>query len=116
MREAAQYLIGKHDFSSFRGSGCASKNPVRTIINISISEFSSIDFMSFKFNTPVIKVSIEADAFLRHMARNIVGTLVEVGRGRFSPTGVKEILESKDRRLSGPTAPAQGLFLEKISY
>lgn len=116
MKEAAGYFIGKHDFSSFRATGCSSRNPIRTIINIEISEFSSIDFMSFKFNAPVIKISIEADAFLRHMARNIVGTLVEVDRGRFSPASIKEMLELKDRRLSGPTAPAQGLFLEKIEY
>ncbi len=116
MRETAKYLIGKHDFSSFRGSGCNSKSQVRTINNIEISEFSSVDFISFRFNAPIIKISIQADAFLRHMARNIVGTLMEVGRGRISPLRMKEILELKDRRVSGPTAPAQGLFLEKISY
>jgi tRNA pseudouridine38-40 synthase len=116
MREAAKYFIGKHDFSSFRASGCSSKNSVRTIFKIEVAEFSSIDFMSFKFNAPVVKISIEADAFLRHMARNIVGTLVEVGRGKLSPIDIKEILESKDRRLAAPTAPAQGLFLERIEY
>lgn len=116
MREAAKYFIGEHDFSSFRGSGCGSKNAVRTITNISIIDFHSIDFMSFKFNAPIIKISIEANAFLRHMVRNIVGMLVEVGRGKFSPLSMKGILESKDRRFSGPTAPAQGLFLEKINY
>ena len=116
MRKAAKYLIGRHDFSCFRASGCSSKNPVRRIIDIKISGVSSIDFMTFNFNVPVIKIRIEADAFLRHMVRNIVGTLVEVGRGKIPPTKIKEILESKDRRLSGPTAPAQGLFLEKIVY
>ncbi|MEE8329515.1 MAG: tRNA pseudouridine(38-40) synthase TruA [Thermodesulfovibrionia bacterium] len=116
MRESALCLIGKHDFSSFRASGCNSKSQVRTINNIEISDYSSIDFMSLRFNAPIIKISIQADAFLRHMARNIVGTLVEVGRGRISPDKVKEILDSKDRRSSGPTAPAQGLFLEKIEY
>ena len=72
--------------------------------------------MGFTFDVPVIKVSIQADAFLRHMARNIAGALVEVGKGKIPPLKIKEILESKDRRLSGPTAPAQGLFLEKIVY
>ena len=72
--------------------------------------------MSFKFEVPVIKITIQADTFLRHMARNIAGTLVEVGRGRIPSLSVKEILESKDRRLSGPTAPACGLFLEEIEY
>lgn len=116
MRKAAKYLIGKHDFSCFRASGCSSKNPVRTIIKIEILESSSVDFMSFKFNVPIIKISIQADAFLRHMVRNIVGTLVEVGKGKLSPLRMKDILESKDRGAAGQTAPAQGLFLEKIEY
>ncbi len=116
MRESALCLIGKHDFSSFRGSGCNSKSQVRTINNIEISDYSSIDFMSLRFNAPIVKISIQADAFLRHMARNIVGTLVEVGRGRVSPSSLPEILKLRDRRSAGPTAPAQGLFLEKIEY
>ena len=116
MKEAAECLIGTHDFSCFRASGCSSKNPVRTIFKIEIVEDSFVDFMNFKFNVPLIKISIQADAFLRHMVRNIVGTLVEVGRGRLSVSRIKEILELKDRRFSGPTAPAQGLFLEEINY
>ncbi len=116
MQEAAQFLTGKHDFSCFRASGCGSKTPVRTVSDIKISEISKIGFMGFTFDVPVIKVSIQADAFLRHMARNIVGTLVEFGKGKILPLKIKEILESKDRRLSGQTAPAQGLFLEKIEY
>ncbi|MEF9438034.1 MAG: hypothetical protein L0922_04570 [Candidatus Mariimomonas ferrooxydans] len=116
MRESALCLIGKHDFSSFRASGCNSKSQVRTINNIEISDYSSIDFMGLRFNAPIIKISIRADAFLRHMARNIVGTLVEVGRGRISPSSLLEILKLRDRRSAGPTAPAQGLFLEKIEY
>lgn len=116
MKEAAHFLIGKHDFSCFRASGCGSTNPVRTVSNIKISEISKIGFMGFTFDVPVIKLSIQADAFLRHMARNIVGALVEVGKRKTPPLKIKEILESKDRRLSGRTAPAQGLFLEKIEY
>lgn len=128
MRGAAEFLVGEHDFSSFRGSGCSSKNPVRKIIEIKIEELTSIDFMTFaplekqsfltggNINAPIIKISISATAFLRHMARNIVGTLIEVGRGKISPQRVGEILNLKDRRLSGPTAPAQGLFLERIVY
>jgi tRNA pseudouridine38-40 synthase len=116
MREAARYLIGEHDFSCFRASGCSSKHPVRTIQSIEITELSSIEFIGFRFNVPVIKISITANAFLRHMARNIVGTLVETGRGKYPPSKVKEILLSKDRQLAGKTAPARGLFLEKIRY
>lgn len=116
MKRAARYFIGRHDFSSFRASGCSSKNSVRRIIDIQVSERSSFNFMTFRFNVPLIKITIKADAFLRHMVRNIVGTLVEVGRGRFSPSSMKEILKLKDRRYSGMTAPACGLFLEKIKY
>lgn len=116
MREAAGCLIGTHDFSCFRASGCSSKNPVRTIFKIEISEFSSVEFINFKFNVPLIKISIQADAFLMHMVRNIVGTLVEIGRGKQPVSYTKEVLGLKDRRFSGPTAPAQGLFLEEIVY
>jgi tRNA pseudouridine38-40 synthase len=116
MKEAIGCLIGKHDFTCFRASGCSSKNPVREIMQIKISEFTSIDFMSFTFDAPVIKVGIQANAFLRHMVRNMVGTLVEIGRGKMPPDKMKEILESKDRSAAGQTAPACGLFLEKIVY
>lgn len=116
MKRAARYFIGRHDFSSFRASGCSSKNPVRRIIDIQVSERASFNFMTFRFNVPLIKITIKADAFLRYMVRNIVGTLVEVGRGRLSPSSMKEILKLKDRRYSGMTAPACGLFLEKIKY
>lgn len=127
MREVGAYLIGEHDFSSFRAAGCGSKNPVRMISYIEISEFPSVEFMAFNINTgvpkkslgcpaPVIKISISANAFLRHMVRNIVGTLVQVGRGKVSPSRIVDILRLKDRRLSGPTAPAKGLFLERVIY
>ena len=116
MRRAADHLIGKQDFSSFRASGCSSKHPVREIMDISISETDSIEFIALRFSAPVIKISMQANAFLRHMARNIVGTLVEIGRGNFPPEKMKEILEAKDRRTAGITAPACGLFLEKIDY
>ncbi len=116
MKEASKFLMGEHDFSSFRASGCASKHPVRNISNIEITEMPSIDFMTFKLDVPVIKIRIEANAFLRHMVRNIVGTLVEVGRGKILPSSLEEMLRLRDRCSSGPTAPACGLFLEKIVY
>jgi tRNA pseudouridine38-40 synthase len=116
LREAAGYLRGEHDFSSFRASGCGSKTAVRKILDIEVSESSSIDFMTFSINAPVIKICITGNAFLRHMVRNIVGTLVDVGRGKALPSGIKAILESKDRGSAGITAPAHGLFLEKIDY
>lgn len=116
MKEAADYLSGTHDFSSFRASGCGSKYPLRTIFKIEVSDIHSIDFMSFQFNVPLIKISIQANAFLRHMVRNIVGMLVEIGRGRHPASQMKEVLSLKDRSFSGPTAPANGLFLEEINY
>lgn len=116
MKEAAQYLLGRHDFSSFRASGCSAKNPVRKITGIEISEMNAIEFIGFRLDIPVIKISITATAFLRHMARNIAGTLVDAGRAKYPPSHIKEILDARDRRLAGRTAPACGLFLEKIVY
>jgi tRNA pseudouridine38-40 synthase len=116
MREAAGYIIGEHDFSCFRASGCSSKHQVRTIHSIEITELPSIEFIGFQFRVPIIRISITANAFLRHMVRNIAGTLVDFGREKLSPSKMKEILESKDRQLAGKTAPARGLFLEKIRY
>jgi len=116
MKKAAGHIIGKHDLSSFQASGCSAKHPVREIIKIEIDEFKSLGFMGFNLDAPLIKISIKANAFLRHMARNIVGTLVEVGKGRLQPDDMIEIREFKNRDKAGPTSPACGLFLEKISY
>jgi tRNA pseudouridine38-40 synthase len=116
MRLASNKLIGEHDFSSFRASGCASKHPIRNVSSIEITKRSSIDFMTFNFDLPVIKISIEANAFLRHMVRNIVGTLVEAGKGNIQPSQMEDILNAKDRSAAGKTAPACGLFLEKVKF
>lgn len=114
--EASQVLIGKHDFSSFMGTGSRIKNPVREIFSLNIEKVDKIDFMTANIKGDFIKIRIEADGFLRHMVRNIVGTIVEIGRGRISADRMKEILESQDRRNAGQTAPANGLFLEKVIY
>ncbi len=116
MTDAAEILKGKHDFSAFRGSGCDAKSTVRTISRLLIEAPETIDFATTRLNGPFLKITIEADAFLRHMVRNIVGTLVEIGRGKIAPTGMKTILDSCDRRRAGPTAPGRGLFLQKITY
>jgi tRNA pseudouridine38-40 synthase len=116
MRAAAAALVGKHDFTSFRGSGCSAKNPVRTVYRIDVEELCEIPFLFTTFRGEFIKLAVDADAFLRHMVRNMVGTLVEAGRGKLSPERMRVILESRDRRLAGPTAPAKGLFLEKVRY
>ena len=116
MKKAAKHLTGKHDFSSFQAAGCSARHPEREIIHIEIDELTSMGFMGFTLDAPLIKISIKANAFLRHMARNLVGTLVEVGKGKLPPDDIAEILELKDRNKAGPTAPACGLFLEKINY
>jgi tRNA pseudouridine38-40 synthase len=116
MKEAAVHLSGEHDFSSFMGSGCGSKTQVRTVHALDITQCRELSFMTASIRGDFIRFRIEANAFLRHMARNIVGTLVEVGRGRISPETVKDILRIRDRQKAGPTAPAKGLFLERITY
>jgi tRNA pseudouridine38-40 synthase len=116
MKNAMDFLKGRQDFSAFRASGCSSKNPIRMIFYLSIELSDFIHFMGIGLSGRFIKIRIEADAFLRHMVRNIVGTIVEVGKGKINAVNVREIILSKDRNLAGPTAPARGLFLEKINY
>jgi len=105
MKLAAITLLGKHDFSAFRGSGCNAKSPVRTVKAAIVQKTG--DF---------VEISIEADAFLQFMMRTIAGTLVEVGLGRFSPGDVRQMLKSCDRTTAGRTAPPQGLYLMKVLY
>lgn len=116
MSEASEALVGKHNFSAFMGTGSDIKDPVREIYSLNIERFEKVDFLTSSLKGNFMKISIEADGFLRHMVRNIVGTLVEIGRGRFSSESMLEILESRDRRRAGQTAPPQGLFLERIEY
>ncbi len=116
MRAAAVHLTGTHDFSAFRGSGCGAKTSVRTISSASIDAKTAIEFMTLKMEGDFIIFRFEGDAFLRHMVRNMVGTLVDVGRGKIEPADIARILDTCDRKCAGPTAPAQGLFLERINY
>jgi tRNA pseudouridine38-40 synthase len=116
MRAASAYLLGRHDFSSFRAAGCASAHPLRTIREIGIEMLCEAPFLWGGLKGEFVRITVEADAFLRHMVRAIVGTLVEVGKGNLSPEKVGDILEGKERRLAGPTAPPQGLFLQRIFY
>lgn len=105
MREAALHLLGKHDFSSFRAAECQAKSPVKTIREIRIERRGYM-----------IILTLTADAFLHHMVRNIVGTLIVVGNGNQSPSWLKEILEGKDRSRAAPTFMPDGLYLAKIAY
>ena len=116
MREGAGYLIGKHDFSSFQCKKTANENPVRTIKRISISrkDFSSSNFLKLRRKAVVFEVA--ANAFLYNMVRIIVGTLLDIGRGRIEPQNVKKILAGRDRSLAGETVPACGLCLIATHY
>lgn len=116
MRTASAHLLGHHDFSSFRATGCASRHPLRTIREIGIERLCEAPFLCAGLKGEFVRITVEADAFLRHMVRTIAGTLVEVGRGNLDPETVGDILERRERRLAGPTAPPQGLFLTKVFY
>ncbi len=105
MQEAIRSLEGEHNFASFQAAGCDALHPVRKIYHNSLSREN--DFLVY---------TIEATAFLRHMVRNIVGTLIEVGRGERSPAEFAELLQGQDRTRAGPTAPPQGLFLVEVKY
>lgn len=105
MQSAAQHLLGKHDFSSFRGAHCQANTPIRTITAIKISAVGDN-----------IILDITANAFLYHMVRNIVGSLMLVGQGKNDESWIKDVLAAKDRRLAGHTAPPQGLYLVDVRY
>jgi tRNA pseudouridine38-40 synthase len=105
MRAAAAQLVGEHDFSAFRSAECQAKSPVRTLHALDIERRGErIDFV------------LRANAFLHHMVRNIVGTLVYVGKGKHPPQWAKEILDSRDRTQAAPTFAPQGLYLESVEY
>ena len=105
MHVAAQNLIGKHDFSSFRSSVCQAKHAVRTMETISVMR-----------ENEYIYIDVQANAFLHHMVRNLVGSLLMVGRGEHSVEWMAELLVGKDRTKAGPTAPAAGLYLVAVEY
>lgn len=111
MQEGAKYLIGEHDFSSFRCSECQAKSPIRVLDEIKIYQDDSSDFAGKN-----IIVEISAQSFLHNMVRNIVGTLKMVGIGKIKPEEVKRILEAKDRCAAGITASPYGLYFWKVDY
>ena len=105
MRAATKYLIGEHDFSSFRGSGCQSNSPVRSIEDIKITKKNN--FITFE---------LRANAFLLHMVRIIIGTLLMVGKKEIKPVEMKNILNEKDRRIAGKTVSSSGLYFLGPKY
>ena len=105
MQEAAALLVGEHDFSAFRSAECQAKSPVRTLHSVAIEQQGGrIDFV------------LQANAFLHHMVRNVVGTLVYVGKGKHPPRWAKEVLDSRSRALAAPTFAPEGLYLEHVEY
>jgi len=115
MREASEFLIGEHDFSSFRASECQSKTPVRRMMEINITSLAS-SHPVINSDSPWINIEFEANAFLHHMVRNMVGVLWKIGAGEAAPEWVKEVLLAKDRKTASITAPPQGLYLIAVRY
>jgi tRNA pseudouridine38-40 synthase len=105
MHAVAQHLIGKHDFSTFRAAGCQSKSPIKTLNDISMTRVGDL-----------ILVNVAAKSFLYHQVRNIVGSLVWVGYGRWSERDLLNIFDARDRSKAGPTAPACGLYFVGTKY
>ncbi len=105
MHRAAQCLVGTHDFTSLRAVACQGKSSVKTIHSISVGRQGNY-----------VVLDIHANAFLHHMVRNIAGVLIPVGQGKREATWVREVVEARDRRASGITAPAGGLYLVGVDY
>ena len=105
MREGAKYLLGHHDFSSFRAAKCQAKSPLKTLDKLEISQ-----------NGEEINFYVEAKSFLHHQVRNMVGTLELVGEGKWSIEKFKKAFEACDRTKGGPTAPSEGLYFESVEY
>lgn len=105
MQQAAQYLLGKHDFTSYRTVACQAKSPVRTLYQLDVSREGEF-----------IHLDLRADGFLHHMVRNIAGVLITIGAGEAAIEWSKEVLEHRNRCLGGVTASPKGLYLKKITY
>ena len=106
MKEAAGHLVGRHDFASFQAAGSGVTDTVRTLTRVELAGAAGAE----------IAYSLQGDGFLRHMVRNVVGTLLEVGAGRRPPGSLPELLAARDRTKAGPTAPARGLTLVRVDY
>lgn len=105
MAKACELLLGQHDFSSFRASGCQAKTPIRTVTSCSLQRQNNLFILD-----------IEADGFLHHMVRNIMGVLIDIGLGKQPVSWMHEVLTACDRQVAGMTAPPNGLYLTHIGY
>lgn len=106
MHEAAQVFVGEHDFTSFRASECQAKSPVKRLDTFTVK----------RVNEEEIQCHVSARSFLHHQVRNMVGALMEVGRGRWTAEDIQKALLAKDRQAAKQTAPAHGLYLTQILY
>lgn len=109
MRAGAAYLIGKHDFTTFRSALCQASSPVKTLDEITLTEMAVPGGIEYRF-------TLRARSFLHNQVRSIIGTLERVGRGRWPPDQVKAALEARDRTACGPVSPPQGLYLTGVGY
>src|SRR5262249_18679445 len=105
MAAAAERLLGRHDFTSFRSSICQAASPVKTLHRLAVERAGA-----------EIRIHAAARSFLHHQVRNMVGTLKLVGEGRWGPADVAAALAARDRAAAGPTAPAEGLYLTEVTY
>ncbi len=105
MQQAAQQLVGEHDFSSYRAMACQAKSPIRTVHKVEVSR-----------QNEMVCIDVEANAFLHHMVRNIAGVLMTIGCGEQPPRWADEVLAHKDRRMGGVTAHPSGLYFMGVKY
>ncbi len=105
MHEAAQVLLGRHDFTSFRATGCTAAHPIRVVLSATVSR-----------DGDEVRLDVEGHGFLRHMVRIIAGTLTPIGQGRKPPSWMREVRDARDRAAAGRTAPAHGLLLVGVEH
>ncbi|MDI9348998.1 MAG: tRNA pseudouridine(38-40) synthase TruA [Candidatus Symbiobacter sp.] len=113
MQQAADFLIGKHDFSTFRAKICQAKSPIKTLTRLHIEAVMPRDLSPAG---DVIEITASAPSFLHTQVRSLVGSLVEVGRGKWSPHDMADALAARDRARCGPVAPPYGLYLARVDY
>jgi len=111
IKKACKDIVGTKDFKGFQSTGSSVKNTIRTMYEVNVKEISEFSFLAFTFKGPLIVFMFEADGFLKQMVRNIVGTLLEIGKGTMPVEHIRKIFQAGDRKLAGPTVPAHGLFL-----
>ncbi len=105
MQQGAKFLLGTHDFSTFRAAECQAQSPIKTI-----------DSIVLYHNQEIITFEITAKSFLHHQVRNMVGTLCQVGLGKWQPRDIEQAIQKQDRKYGGPTAPACGLYFHSVHY